>query len=111
MDLLLLQGRGFSFGLYLHVRVPLGACDVIRGTTNTIITRRIRGMGTRWGGEGEGCHGSFVRRGRSRGCFVSVFFASSHETTVFCLRARKEAVKRGGGEEGRTGCEREIRRR
>lgn len=49
MDLLLLQGRGFSFGLYLYVRVPLGACDVIRGATNTII-RRVRGMVARGGG-------------------------------------------------------------
>lgn len=36
MDLLLLQGRGFSFGFYLHIRVLLGACDVIHGATNTI---------------------------------------------------------------------------
>lgn len=49
MDLLLLQGRGFSFGLYLRVRVPLGACDVIRGTTNTIM-RRVRGMVVTRGG-------------------------------------------------------------
>lgn len=36
---------------------------------------------------------------RTKGCFVSVFFAPSHETTVFCLRARKEATKirRGQG--------------
>jgi len=34
---------------------------------------------------------------RTRGCFVSVFFAPSHETTVFCLRERKEATKMGGG--------------
>lgn len=39
---------------------------------------------------------------RTRGCFVSVFFAPSHETTVFCLRTRKEAAKIGG----RTGEER-----
>lgn len=38
---------------------------------------------------------------RTRGCFVSVFFAPSHETTVFCLRARKEAAKIGGRERGR----------
>lgn len=31
--------NGFSFGLYLRVCVPLSACDVIRGTTNTIIRR------------------------------------------------------------------------
>lgn len=50
MDLLLLQGRGFSFGLYLHVRVPLGACDVIRGATNTIMRREGKGSGKGAGG-------------------------------------------------------------
>lgn len=50
MDLLLLQGRGFSFGLYLHVRVSLGACDVIRGPTNTIMGR----WGKRGGAGGGG---------------------------------------------------------
>lgn len=59
MDLLLLQGRGFSFGLYLHVRVSLGACDVICGPTNTIMGWWAK----RDDAEGEGCHGSFVRRG------------------------------------------------
>jgi len=48
---------------------------------------------------------------RTRGCFVSVFFAPSHETTVFCLRERKEATKMGGGGGGRAGCARGIRRR
>lgn len=38
---------------------------------------------------------------RSRRCFVSVFFAPSHETTVFCLRTRKKAVKIGGRERER----------
>lgn len=44
--------RGFSFGLYLRIRIPLSACDVIRGTTNTIMSR-VKGVvgGTR-GGEG-----------------------------------------------------------
>lgn len=45
---------------------------------------------------------------RTRGCFVSVLFAPSHETTVFCLRARKEAAKIGGdGEGGRQGAREE----
>lgn len=94
MDLLLLQGRGFSFGLYLHVRVSLGACDVICGPTNTIVGWWVK----RGGAEGEGVMARLLDGARrTRGCFVSVFFAPSHETTVFCLHARKEAAKIGGG--------------
>lgn len=47
---------------------------------------------------------------RSRGCFVSVFFAPSHETTVFCLRARKEATKIGDRVEARWRNRRRWRR-
>jgi len=60
-----------------------------------------------------GIHGG--RRGCGRrgggGCFVSVFFAASHETTVFCLRGRRRGagaawIEGARGVEG--GWEREV---
>lgn len=104
MDLLLLQGRARLFLQALsisHTCVCVCVCtsrvtSYTNDATNTA-SRRLRKGGAARRGE---CHGSFVRRGlreRSRGCFVSVFFAPSHgDGGVLSPRARKEAAKIGG---------------
>lgn len=103
MDLLLLQGRGFSFRLCVSTYVYLWA----RVTSCTTLPTPLYEEAEEGWRCGE-CHGSFVRAPSSRGCFVSVFFAPSRGTTVFCLRARKEAAKIG--ERGREGGREERER-
>lgn len=82
-----------------------------RVTSYAALPTPLWGDGGRGAARGEG--GGVMARlldgaRRTRGCFVSVLFAPSHETTVFCLRARKEAAKIGGdGEGGRQGAREE----
>lgn len=94
MDLLLLQGRGFSFGLYLHVCVSLGTCDVICGPTNTIMAGEKRRRGER------GCHGSFVRRGSENQGGVLLVFSLHRHTRRQCFVSVREKKQRRLGKEG-----------
>lgn len=112
MDLLLLQGHGFSFGLYLHVRVPPGACDVTRGATNTIMREGKDGCRSGWRRR-KGCHGSFVRRGWEIQGGVLLVFSLHRHTRRRCFvsvrgkkRRRFGDGERAGAGEGVEGIER-----
>ena len=75
------------------MRVFLGSCDV----TRTAITPIMRAGERRTAVREEGARTRLLDGPwKSRGCFVTVFFAPSHETPVFCLPARREVARLTG---------------
>lgn len=85
-------------------RVPLGACDVTRNTTNTI-TRRTKVVVVAGGFGGEEGRGVMARlldgAQRTKGCFVSVSLHRHTRRQCFVSVQRRDTAKIGNRERER----------